>query len=484
LDVEKLRGDRLKFPSRIPFFMLTMGAFVFLTLPRMAQKGMFLDGVTYAVIARNMAMGLGDVWNPYYTETVYPRFTEHPPLGIALESLAFKVLGDHLYVERLFSFLVGSVTACLIVALWRRVQPSYRDGWMALLFWLLPSTVTWGITNNLLETIQTAWTTAAVLAFVGSMQASRTGGSVAFAMVGSCSVAAAVLTKGPVGFFPLAVAPIGVVVGLTSWRRASVTVVCGCAGVALIAAAIWMHPPAQQLLSDYYREQLSATFAGTRGRDPWTGLFRHFWGGILLRMGLVTGLLLLVGRLAGIKASPSGFPPAAVLFLLLGFAGSLPVTLSPRVMGHYLIPSIPMYALAFGAIVAHFLDPERNRWLEWRNLRLTMASLGTAMLIVGTAAPLAGWSYESRRDEHQIEDYGLFVGRLQPDTTVGSCPDAKEAWGIHAYLMRFFRTSISFEGNAASGQFLQIVDSCEPPAGCEPAASGRTVILHSCRSRR
>ncbi len=35
-----------------------------LTVSRMCQRGMFLDGVTYAAIARNMAAGIGDFWSP------------------------------------------------------------------------------------------------------------------------------------------------------------------------------------------------------------------------------------------------------------------------------------------------------------------------------------------------------------------------------------------------------------------------------------
>jgi len=148
------------------FYLLITGAFAFLTIPRMAQSGMFLDGLTYASISRNLAQGLGSFWVPSYTSTLYPRFFEHPPLGFALQSLGFRVVGDYLFVERAYSFLLGALTAFLIMQIWRATVDEPKYEWLPIVFWLLPSTVTWSIVNNLLETTQTLFTTLAVLSFV------------------------------------------------------------------------------------------------------------------------------------------------------------------------------------------------------------------------------------------------------------------------------------------------------------------------------
>ena len=84
-----------------PFRLLTFAVFAAATVPRLAHRGMFVDGVTYASIARNLAEGRGSFWSPSYTATLYPQFHEHPPLGFWLQSLWFRVFGDHLFVERL-----------------------------------------------------------------------------------------------------------------------------------------------------------------------------------------------------------------------------------------------------------------------------------------------------------------------------------------------------------------------------------------------
>jgi len=39
------------------------------------------------------------------------------------------------------------------MAIWRRMQPADYD-WLPLLFWIVPSIVTWGVVNNMLENTQ------------------------------------------------------------------------------------------------------------------------------------------------------------------------------------------------------------------------------------------------------------------------------------------------------------------------------------------
>src|ERR1700730_398988 len=81
-----------------PFRLFTLAVFAAATVPRLMHRGMFVDGVTYASIARTLAEGRGRFWAPFYTSTIYPQFHEHLPLGFWLQSLWFRVLGDHLFV--------------------------------------------------------------------------------------------------------------------------------------------------------------------------------------------------------------------------------------------------------------------------------------------------------------------------------------------------------------------------------------------------
>ena len=177
-----------------------------LTIPRMAQRGMFSDGLVYATIARNMGIGVGSLWAPNYTQTAWTEFYEHPPLGLALEAVAFHALGDHLIVERFYSLLVLALHAVVIAGIWRRLLSAPLD-WLAVLFWLTPSIVSWGAVNNMLENTQALLTTTAVLLMLDATRASTAAATAIGSAVAGVAVVAAVLTKGPAGFFPL-VAPL------------------------------------------------------------------------------------------------------------------------------------------------------------------------------------------------------------------------------------------------------------------------------------
>src|SRR5580704_17565631 len=101
---------------------------------------MFVDGVTYASIARNLAEGQGSIWTPFYTSTIYPQFHEHPPLGFWLQSLWFRVFGDHLFVERGYSITAALATAFVIAWIWRRLKTDQGLSswtWLPILFWIV-----------------------------------------------------------------------------------------------------------------------------------------------------------------------------------------------------------------------------------------------------------------------------------------------------------------------------------------------------------
>ncbi|PWT85294.1 MAG: hypothetical protein C5B57_03255 [Blastocatellia bacterium] len=73
----------------MPLRALTLAVIAACTIPRLAHRGMFIDVIMYAAIARNLAGGRGSVWAAFYAAMFYPQFHEHPPLGLWLQSLCF-----------------------------------------------------------------------------------------------------------------------------------------------------------------------------------------------------------------------------------------------------------------------------------------------------------------------------------------------------------------------------------------------------------
>ena len=99
-------------------WLINLSVFLLFYMPDLLRDGMFGDGLLYATLANNLAHGIGTFWSPQVFSGA-PGFHGHPPLVFGIQSVFFRVLGDGMWVERLYSFLAAVVTAYLIISIWR-----------------------------------------------------------------------------------------------------------------------------------------------------------------------------------------------------------------------------------------------------------------------------------------------------------------------------------------------------------------------------
>ena len=59
-------------------WLLMLALLACLTLPMLTRRGMFIDGIFFAAVSRNLAAGIGDTWHLQYSETFMRQFREHP----------------------------------------------------------------------------------------------------------------------------------------------------------------------------------------------------------------------------------------------------------------------------------------------------------------------------------------------------------------------------------------------------------------------
>jgi 4-amino-4-deoxy-L-arabinose transferase-like glycosyltransferase len=449
----------------------------------MTQPGMFSDGVLYASIARNMAEGHGSFWRPEYTKTIYPVFAEHPPLGLGLEAALFRAAGDHPFVERLYSLIAAGATAALIVALWRCAGPDPRGDWLPLIFWLLPSIVTWSVINNMLENTQAVFTTAAVLCGVLAMRARP----VLWGGLSAVAIAAAVLTKGPVGFFPLCV-PIGYAVVV--YRRALPRALAVSAGIlailALVAAVLTLNKPAHAYMRTYLTAQVMASLAGAREAAASRWRFARLFGlDVIIRMGLLLVVIWALARRVT-NRDGRGWPigSQSLFFLCVGLTASLPIAISPKLMGHYLVPSVPMFALAASCaawpLIVPGFDAADSNTLSRRRLLVGLpGAAGFVLIIAALVVPVARGPLEER-DVGRLGALDLIGPSLKAGDTVSTCPEANSDWPLHAYLQRFFHVSVD-AGPTPHRVFLRVTDRpCAVPTGCALTRFARDLEIYAC----
>ena len=133
--------------------------------PALFSDGMFMDGLLYSAISKNLSNNIGSFWDLHLTETLFPHFHEHPPLAFGIQSLFFDVLGENLYTERFYSLLTFFITGLIIVLIWKKItKKDYHSiAWLPLLFWITIPIVTWSAANNMLENTMMIFTSLSVL---------------------------------------------------------------------------------------------------------------------------------------------------------------------------------------------------------------------------------------------------------------------------------------------------------------------------------
>jgi 4-amino-4-deoxy-L-arabinose transferase-like glycosyltransferase len=451
--------------------LLTVASMLALTIPRLWQRGMFLDGVTYAAIARNMAAGIGSFWAPSFSATTYPQFFEQPPLGLGLQALAFLLFGDHLAVERIFAVTVFLLNGLCITALARRLLPAAFD-WVPVLFWLVAPVVTWVAVNNMLENTQAFFASAACLALLRTAGPRARAADVAWAALAAACVVAATLTKGPVGLFPLSL-PLLFPILPRDRRPARPALVWTTVTIVLLTAAVCLaaYEPSRNALAAFARTHLGPTLAGARGVGPrGVDILRHMVAGIALRLAAIVGLLWLVRRRARVDHRRE-----ALFFLALGLAGSLPILVSPLLAGHYFFPATMFFALGFAAAAvpaqAPRAAPVRLRWLPHALAAALAVAVWVTLAVHGPIGP---------RDVARVRSLQTLDPVLPRDTTVGACVSSAGDWGLQSYLQRFARVSVDTASGARHTWFVQDKATCAPPAGCVVVADTPTLAWLRC----
>ncbi len=457
----------MKKPAVPPLWLFT-GLFVAaMFLPRLVQTGMFADGVLYASMARNLAEGRGSMWAPFFSSGYYIDFAsgnpyfENPPLMLWLQAGFFRLLGDPWWVEKLYALLLCLLNAWLIVQVWeiplRGTAFQKKYGWLPLLFWYVIPSVIWGNPNNLMDNnLLTFCLLALWFGLDGVFSPGRSG--LKMTLAGVC-VYLAFMTKGPVALYPAA-APF--LFGLVAPTLTSSTALHRRTGfiqsvwIGLVAAGLFvlmlgLIPEAQVYFENYWEKRLGVVIAGTREDATLTGWARLSIFVILakeLAAPAVIALLLFLTsrRNTGSEAATPRhhlLRKSGLLFLLLGLSATLPLIASARQSGMYIIPGLPMFALAAG----YFCVPSMHRLLEQPGVkttrflqRLNVFSIAGMFVLAAYVVFLFG---KPGREKALLHDLPGIRQAIPEGEKVAVCDDIMKNMFAHTYLQRFHHLELA-----------------------------------------
>ena len=432
--------------NNTPFWLLLVGIALMLMSSSLLTEGMFVDGVTYASISRNMAEGQGTFWNPHYTQTLYPEFRQHPPLALGMEALAFKAFGDHLWVEKAYSVLTFLLSGLLIALIWKRTTNRVQWAWLPLLFWLAMPLVTWSATNNLLENTMTVF----VLLAVYWMLLSYLKNNKVWLLLSALPLLCAFLSKGFTGLFPLAFPLVYCIFDeRRRWLQGPVDMLLLSVAMALLSGVMFLvFPSSWSYLKSYFTLQVMGG-----GLHEATVTTRFYIVFALLQQLLLPLMLLASAFLLRKMAKAKGgrlfeFPPDRnrfLVFLLVGLTGVLPIMVSVKQRDFYMLAALPFFALALGHLALSTanvllvgITPAVRKWLTVGSCCVLLLGIVLNVTHIGKYG----------RDEALIEEVKQKIAEVGDNSIIEISQEEYTHWAKHAsYYMRYGKISLSPNNN-------------------------------------
>ncbi len=337
-----------------PFFIFTGAVFLILIVVPLFETGMFLDGLIYATLGRNLSEGIGSWWFLKNTHLLEATFHEHPPLGIWIQSFLFYIFGDYFWVERLHAFLLALLTVSGIISIYKNITKTYVSAWFPVLLWSITGIIFWSFEGNVLENTVSVFTLGAV----GSFFYYKNNKNKLFLILSGLLILGAFLTKGPVGLFPWGIPFLYWLVfredsffGMTL----SVLIIAGTTllGLGLI---LFFNAAAWESFQLYLEAQLFSSLKGERLVVERYFIIKRTIQELAPMIVLCILILFLKYKFNLQKLREEKYLKYSLFFVLIGLSATLPMVISPKQLSFYIVPSIPFFAIGLSLLVHSILE--------------------------------------------------------------------------------------------------------------------------------
>jgi 4-amino-4-deoxy-L-arabinose transferase-like glycosyltransferase len=430
-----------------PVWVFTISVFIIAILPSLIQDGMFIDGIQYAAISKNLANGLGTFWFPYLSENWNVKgsayFLEHPPLVYAIQSIFFRILGDGLYTERIYCLFTAIISALLIARIWNLATENSNGiqklSWLPILFWISMPIVFRSYQMNVLENTMGILILAAVYCLLVGLKNNKH--SYLYFIFGGVFIFLSTLCKGIPGFFPMVVIVMyWLAGGEIRFQKMVMYSLVLLFVPSLLYILVIMNGNAFKSLSFYF----SARLLERVQNDPVVNSHFHIIFRLiidLLPAIVVSFILYLANRKKTGLSGNKEYKAHILFFLLIGIAGSIPLAFTLVQRDFYLAPSLPFYAVSLALLISDYLDNLIKQFSKNSRIFNVFRVLSISLFIGGLiyTGLMVG---NAERDQNILHDtyiLGEEIGegnRIRLDTSQG------DNWSFELYLIRYFNISL------------------------------------------
>ena len=284
----------------------------------------------------------------------------------------------------------------------------------------------------------------------------------------------AILTKGPVGLFPLAIPVFYTIVYKKRWTYSLLPTLIPAAIAFGIIAMFYATNEAFKIYADVYIErQFLASLAGEREQT----VDSRF--SILLRLvrELVVPILLAVRSFRIAKKAGFMFDTEArrlaILLALVGLSATLPFVLSTKQRAFYLTPGLIWFAMSLSILIIPWLkvamkriEPLLQKWLKYSIPMLVLLLIGISAYRTNR---FPGGKEKNAALYHQITE----LPKKQVPILVA--PEVGKDWGIYGYLARFSTLSTTVREEKA--QYIIGNQETPVPEGMRELSSSEYYVI-------
>jgi 4-amino-4-deoxy-L-arabinose transferase-like glycosyltransferase len=432
----------------LPFYLFTAALFIGLIMPVLIQDGMFMDGMLYTCVSKNLGNGIGSFWFPISDATWLvdgkASFHEHPPLIFGIQSLFFRFLGNSMYVERFYIFLIACLTAFVIYLIWKEIFRSNREmlkfSWLPVLLWIITPVAHWSFNNNMQENTMGIFSILAVYFILRALNnESKT--FIFIGLAGTLTFLAS-FSKGVPGLFPIGMVGI---YWLIYRKPAFVKVVLYTIILIIIPATIYyflmLNPDAREALLFYVQKRLLGRIetapAVTSRFHTISGLLSH-----LLPVLLISTILVFVYWRKSFQVwfvNKKEF----ILFSLIGLNASLPLMFTMVQKDFYFSHSIPYFGIAFALLMVQGLKNLVEK-IEVSKISFKIFRVATILMLIFAISFSIYCVGGKSRDKKELHDVHL-LGKLIPNNTIIDIDvSLVESYNTRYYFVRYYGISSSY----------------------------------------
>jgi hypothetical protein len=443
--------------KNLPFWILLISAIFVLIIRDLFRDGMFMDGMIYTTVSKNLANGLGTFWHPHFSQTFMQNYHEQPTLMFGIEALFFKILGNGMYTERIYGLTIFLLSVFMIIKIWNCIfqeQTERNIKWLPLLFLLSIPICFWSYANNMEEPIMCLFTLCSVYFIYTAIILNKNIYLNLF--VAGVMVIASSLCKGFQGLFPLgSIFLYWIIFRNISFKRMLIYSSILIAVVIIFYALILLNKNIYHSFELYFNNRIIGTFMNPGSTHTNRFLIIEQLISKLIPFSILAlseGIFLWIKK-KYVPVKKQEIKMAA-WFFLIGLSGILPLMVTKEQSDYYLVTGMPYIVMGIAILFIPSISALVNT-IETKSSKYKIGlSAISSILIASIIFSIYTIVNIPKRDKEMLHDIYITGETIKEGSIIGIPNEMWSDWSLHAYFDRYYY--ISLDASTKPHQFYLI----------------------------